>query len=68
MLWGLGDGPWPPEVGWGSPCGTCEVRMGLGQGLKKAVGGNGLGQSQVEMVRVGLPLLGRGAGAGEGAG
>jgi len=32
-----------PAVGWGSPGGTRDVRMGLGRGVQKAAGGVGLG-------------------------
>ena len=43
--------------------------MGLGQGLKKAAGGDGLGQPQGQpgRLRMGLALLCQGARAGEGA-
>lgn len=62
VLWGWGHGPcsqWAPAVSWGSPGVTHEVRMGLGQGFKKAAGGDGSGQPPVVPVRLrmGLALL-----------
>jgi len=56
--WGWGHGPcsgWAPAVGRGCPGGTCEVRMGLGQGVKKAAGEDGAG-----------PAVPRGSGWGGG--
>jgi len=64
----VGSG-WAPAVGQDSPGGTCEVRMGLGQSVKKDVGRDGLGQPLVQPVRLrmGLALLFQGAPAGKGA-
>ncbi|XP_075268098.1 uncharacterized protein LOC142359279 [Opisthocomus hoazin] len=41
VLLGWGNSPcfrWAPAVGWSCPGGTCELRMVLGQGVKKAAG------------------------------
>jgi len=54
---------------WGRPGWTCDMMMGLGQGVTKAAGGDGLGQPQVRlmMLKMGPALLCQGALAGEGA-
>jgi len=57
---------WAPAVGQGSPGGTREVRMGLGQGVKKDVGRGGPGQPLVQPVRLRLALLCKGLLLGRG--
>jgi len=57
---------WAPAVGQDSPGGIHEVRMGLGQGVKKDVDRDGPGQPLVQ-PRMGLALLCQGAPAGKGA-
>jgi len=56
MCCGAVHSGWAPDVGQGSLGGTCEVRMGSGQGVKKDVGRDGLGQPLVRL-RMGLALL-----------
>ena len=57
---------WAPAVGQGSLGGTREVRMGLGQGVKKDVGRDGPGQPLVQPVRLRPSLLCKGLLLGRG--
>jgi len=57
---------WAPAVGQGSPGGTREVRMRLGQGVKKDGGRDGPGQPLVQPVRLRLALLCKGLLLGRG--
>jgi len=50
MLWGWGDSPHQPG-------GTHEVRMGLGQGVQKSAGVDGLVQLWVQSVKLRMVLL-----------